>query len=233
VFVSAIQPRGFFICKFDIDAAYRRCSFSSRTAFESLMIFAGFLLVALRMTFGGAPCPSIWGVISETITDIGNSLLQNKFWIHSDLFDPISDQIDVPLSLPDSVPFHQSRELSVKVPDNDKGKVDIYIDDSIGVAPDIADAPSRVIRAIPLAIRTLARPNSDTDVIPRKDINSSPAYFVTKPQSDGLVTGYRFYSSCEESSLQTIGFYSRKTESCGLYFTPYAPFYGTPVQGSF
>jgi len=172
VFVSAIQPRGFFICKFDIDAAYRRCSFSSRTAFESLMIFAGFLLVALRMTFGGAPCPSIWGVISETITDIGNSLLQNKFWIHSDLFDPISDQIDVPLSLPDSVPFHQSRELSVKVPDNDKGKVDIYIDDSIGVAPDIADAPSRVIRAIPLAIRILARPNSDTDVIPRKDIIS-------------------------------------------------------------
>ncbi|MFN9982770.1 MAG: hypothetical protein ACK53Y_22770, partial [bacterium] len=62
-----------FICKFDIDAAYRRCTVSSRTAFESLTIFAGLLLVALRMTFGGAPCPSIWGVISEVTTDLGNS----------------------------------------------------------------------------------------------------------------------------------------------------------------
>jgi hypothetical protein len=169
-----------FICKFDIDAAYHRCSFSSKTAFESMTIFAGLLLVALRMTFGGAPCPSIWGVISETITDIGNALLQNECWIHSELYDPISDKLDSPLSLPDSIPFCRARELSVSVPPNDKGKIDIYIDDSIGVAPDIDDAPIRVIRAIPLAIRSVSRPNSDLDVVPRKDIIS-----LKKPCAEG------------------------------------------------
>jgi hypothetical protein len=48
-----------YICKFDIDAAYRRCNLSSLTAFESLTIFAGFLLVALRMTLAvplARPC---------------------------------------------------------------------------------------------------------------------------------------------------------------------------------
>ena len=137
-----------------------------------MKIFAGLLLVALRMTFGGAPCPSIWGVISEVITDIGNSLLQNDFWDHSELHDHISDQIEAPISVPDSIPFHQARDLSVEIPVNDRGKIDIYIDDSIGIAPDIADSPIRVIRAIPLAIRTVARPNSNRDVIPRKDIIS-------------------------------------------------------------
>jgi hypothetical protein len=114
-----------YICKFDIDAAYRRCSFSSTTAFESLTIFAGFLLVALRMTFGGAPCPSMWGVISESITDLSNALLQNDMWLHDELYDPISDQLDAPFDLHPSVSFHQTRELSVCIPPNDRGKVDI------------------------------------------------------------------------------------------------------------
>jgi hypothetical protein len=173
-----------FICKFDIDAAYCRCSFSSKTAFESMMIFVVLLLVALRMTFGGAPCPSIWGVISEVITDIGNSLLQNEFWAqHSKIYDHISDQIDDLISLPASIPFHQARELSVKIPSNEKGKIDVYIDDLIGIAPDIGGSPVWVIQAIPLAIHTLARPNTNLDVIPRKEIIS-----LKKLQAEGQLS---------------------------------------------
>jgi hypothetical protein len=87
------------------------------------------------MTFGGSPCPSLWGVISETITDTGNSFLQNKYWDHKVLFDLISINLESPLSLPTSIPFHEAKELSVEVPHNDKAKIDIYIDDSIGVIP--------------------------------------------------------------------------------------------------
>ncbi len=112
------------------------------------------------------------GVISETITDIGISLLLNDFWDHSKNFDPISNQLNTPISLPESVPFHAARDLAVNILRNDHGKIDIYIDDSIGVAPDIEDVPSRVVRAIPLAIRSFARLASDDDVIPRKDIIS-------------------------------------------------------------
>lgn len=151
-----------FLCKFDIDAAYRRCTLSESTAMESLTIFSTFILVALRLTFGGAPGPSIWGVISETITDIGNSLLINKFWDHQSTFDTISSNLDSKISLPAHIPFAQARDTSVSIPAIDTGKIDIFIDDSIGVAPDIGDTPSKVVRAIPLAIRTLARPSKTT-----------------------------------------------------------------------
>jgi hypothetical protein len=161
-----------FLCKFDIDAAYRRCTLLDLTAFERLTIFCSFLLVALRLTFGGAPGPSIWGVISETIADIGNTLLLNNNWDHHSLYDKISNKLGSPSSLPTDIPFAQARSVSVPIPANDKGKADIFIDDSIGVAPDIDDIPRRVIRAIPLAIRTLARPVSSDDFIPRQDTRS-------------------------------------------------------------
>jgi hypothetical protein len=105
-----------YLCKFDIDAAYRRCTLSSSTAFESLTIFEDFLLVALRMTFGGSLNPALWGVISETSTDICNSLLLNSHWHHSTLFDPISDTIDIPLPLADEIPLSCSRSSSFHTP---------------------------------------------------------------------------------------------------------------------
>lgn len=105
-----------YLCKFDIDAAYRRCTLSSSTAFESLTIFEDFLLVALRMTFGGSLNPALWGVISETSTDICNSLLLNSHWDHSTLFDPISDTIDIPLPLADEIPLSCSRSSSFHTP---------------------------------------------------------------------------------------------------------------------
>jgi hypothetical protein len=161
-----------YLCKFDIDSAYRRCTLSSSTAYESLTMFDDFLIMALHMTFGGSPNPALWSVISETTTDIGNTLLLNDEWDHQTTFDKISDQIEKPLSLPDSMDFHQSRDLAVQLPKNDCGKIDIFIDDSIGVAPDLGSIPIRVIRAIPLAIRTLARPLSEQDILPRKYIIS-------------------------------------------------------------
>jgi hypothetical protein len=159
-----------YLCKFDIDAAYRQCTLSSATAMESLTILDDFLLLALRMTFGGSPNLVLWGVISEMITDIGNSLLVNDAWNHLHLFDQISNSIEEPQPLADSVPFHQAKDLSISIPPNDCGKIDIFIDNSIGVAPDLGDVPTRVCRAIPLAIRTVARPASTQDIIPRKDI---------------------------------------------------------------
>jgi len=161
-----------YLCKFDIDAAYRRCTLSSAAAYESLTMFDNYLLVASRMTFGGSPNPSLWGVISETTTDLCNSLLGNSHWDHDSLYDKSSDKLESPLPLSENIPFQSAKELAVHLPPNDGGKVDIFIDDSIGVAPDLGNVPNRVIRAIPLAIRTLARPSSHQDFIPRKDIIS-------------------------------------------------------------
>lgn len=108
------------------------------------------------MTFGGAPCPSMWGYISDTLADLSNSLIHNPYWNHKELFDPLSNDLEDPSSLPADLPFHQAKSLSVQIPINDCRKVDIYIDDTIGIALDVDDNVSRVSRSIPLAIHSLA-----------------------------------------------------------------------------
>jgi len=142
-----------FLCKVDLDAAYRRCSMSSSTSLESLTIFEDILLVALRLTFGGSPCPNLWSVISEMILDIGNAILLNSSWDHFEFFDPLSNLIENPICLPENIPFAQAKDLSVNIPPNDNGYIDIYIDDNIGVTPDIGDNAMRLARAIPIAIK--------------------------------------------------------------------------------
>jgi hypothetical protein len=124
------------------------------------------------MTYGGAPCPNLWGVISKTIADIGNTILHSSLWDHNSLFDPLSSQIELPLPLPDEIQFALAKELAVSLPENPAGYIDVYIDDNIGVTLDLGYNAIRLCRAIPLAIRTIARPLLNSDVIPRKDIIS-------------------------------------------------------------
>ncbi len=133
-----------FINKFDYDAAYRRCHMSSSLAHESLTIHDKYLLMALRLTFGGSACPNLWNCLSESGADIANMLIQNPFWDHTILFDPISSQLDRPESLPTEAPFAQTKDLAVDIPINDIGKADIYIDGTIGVALDLSNNVNRV-----------------------------------------------------------------------------------------
>jgi hypothetical protein len=128
--------------------------------------------MAFWTTFGGSPCPSLWGYISETMADISNVLIKNKFWDPNKVFDPLSTTLPPPSSLPEDNPFHPARELVVLLPIDYKGKTDVYLDDTIGIAPDLNDSVTRVSHAILLAIHTLARPTNGNDTIPRKDIIS-------------------------------------------------------------
>jgi len=114
--------------------------------------------MALRLTFGGSPCPNLLNCISESGTDLANMLIQNEFWDHNILLDPLSSKLDLPDSLPDKIQFSQTKELAVSIPINDIGKADIYIDDTIGIALDKNDNVNRVSAAIPLAIHCLSRP---------------------------------------------------------------------------
>jgi hypothetical protein len=161
-----------FICKVDLDAAFCQGTLAGSTAMECQTIFNNMLFMALRMNFEGAPCPSLWGIISESLSDMANSLIHNTHWSHLELYDDLSDTLDHPSSLLEYIPFHQAKELAFSLPPNDMGQVDIYIDDMIGITPGIEDNTCRVSRAIPLAIWTIARLISDSDIIPRHDIIS-------------------------------------------------------------
>ncbi len=86
--------------------------------------------------------------------------------------DPLSTQLESPDSLSSDVPFAQTKDLLVNIPRNDIGKVDIYINDTIGIALDNQNNIQCISAVVPLAIHTIARPLDPLDTIPRKEIIS-------------------------------------------------------------
>ncbi|KAI2489241.1 hypothetical protein MHU86_25358 [Fragilaria crotonensis] len=68
------------LTKVDCKSAYRRIHLKARTALKSCTSIDDLLLVALRMTFGGAPNPSQWSDVSEVITDLANDLVRRSDW---------------------------------------------------------------------------------------------------------------------------------------------------------
>jgi hypothetical protein len=159
-----------YISKFDLDAAYRRCHLAGTTATECLTVHNNMLLMALRMTFGGAPCPALWGYISDTVADLGNAQIQDLSWDHTKTFDPISAKLPLPTSSTNSTHFKKAQPLIVTIPPNNLGKVDVYLDDFITVTPDLDNNCARVNNAIPLAIHSIACPLDPINPMPRKDI---------------------------------------------------------------
>lgn len=165
---------------FDIDSAYRRCHLSADTASECLTIYNNMLLMALQMTFRGVPCPSLWGVISDTIADTCNSLIHNPCWDHLLIFDQLSKTIKEPNPLPKSIDFVPAQELAVDIPTNDIGKVDMYIDDTIGFVLDLGDNVTIVQNAVPMVINAFARPLND-----QKQLQSLNLISLKKFQAEG------------------------------------------------
>jgi hypothetical protein len=107
--------------------------------------------MALQMTFDRTPCPSLWGYISNTTTDLGNALINDASWDWNTLYSTLSPNLPK-TSLPLEFPFKLAKPLSVSIPFHDKGKADIYIDDFIMVAPDLGNSCLKVYSAILLAI---------------------------------------------------------------------------------
>ena len=103
------------------------------------MTFGGYLFSALHMTFGGAPCPAQWSCLSESICDVANELIQCESWNHKSLHSSHQHLIPTPIQLDKSIPFTQAAELEVTLPQNDKGIVNVFIDDNIPVHPDFGD----------------------------------------------------------------------------------------------
>jgi hypothetical protein len=98
--------------------------------------------------------------------------IQNSLWDHTTFYNPISLQLMVPKWLPPDTPFTPSLPLSVNMPINNKGKGNIFIDDTIFIIPNINDNLEQAAKAAPLAITTFARPVTQSKLTPRKPIIS-------------------------------------------------------------
>ena len=72
--------------------------------------------------------------------------------------------------LPDEIPFHQARDISVKIHVAPKGKADVYVDEIITIAADIKDNLERITKAPVTVMHAVADNAKATGKIKRNDI---------------------------------------------------------------
>jgi hypothetical protein len=112
----------------------------------------------LCLTFGGAPCPSEWGSVAESICNLVMAILQSDKWDPLSFFVPAQHHIPQMKILPNKIPFDIGRDLIVDIPVNPRGTMDIYIKFFIDLIVDIKGLynSTRLERAPLLDLSTVA-----------------------------------------------------------------------------
>jgi hypothetical protein len=131
----------------------------------------GFALMMLWLTFGGAPCPSEWESIAESICNLANAILLSNDW------DPLSLQSPAQHLVPDKAndaPFGIGRDLIANIPVNPRGTMDLNIDDFVGLTVDINNNAVRLEQALLLAVGSAAQEVSEVKPHPRNDMEAWP-----------------------------------------------------------
>ena len=158
------------IQKIDWKSAYPRAHNNWKTAIQCCSVYKRWVLIPLRAVFGGSPCPSEWGIISESTTDLANLLLNHNEWDPDTLYSPDQQHIPPPRFLPDDIGFEKGLPLMVSVPTEQGSKSDVYIDDMITVSLANEDNIKRAEAAVPLAIYSIGRPIHAQEPITRKNL---------------------------------------------------------------
>ena len=150
--LRAIHPKKkIWLRKDDTKSAYRRMHLNERIVFKTGVQIqtkdAKYLLLSLRLPFGGSPCPSEFCLLSDVITDVINDLLVSDEWIPKNLHSHYLRKIPKPKALGESVPFATAKEMSVRIDEGDICKADVFIDDIITVGVDVKDHLLRIMAA--------------------------------------------------------------------------------------
>ena len=168
------------LTKVDCKSTYRRIHLKANTAVKSCTSIDDLLLVALRMTFGGAPNPSQWSDVSEVITDLANDLVRRSDWDPEAFHSPHQHLLDSDEAVDNDEgavdpagAFGKADFLAVNYPTanhDDLPRFDCYLDDIFG-AFNPKDA-ARSAAAIPLALHIVGRPvdTGSPESFPRDDI---------------------------------------------------------------
>lgn len=156
------------ISKFDIAKAYRRLHYHGASAYKCIAIFGELAYIQLRLSFGGAACPQAWCCISEIITDLANSLTQNRAWKLNDLQSPDQHHIAPAEYLNEMIPFAETLPTMLLPPPRPEGFSDVFVDDIITT---FLDDPANIDRspaAVPLATHIITRPLSPNEHVTRE-----------------------------------------------------------------
>ena len=168
--------RKIWLRKEDFKSAYRRLHLRGSAAVKSAIRIElerkFYLLLSLRLPFGGASCPSDFCLISDIITDTINDLLACPEWDLDVVRSNYVVKIPQAIPLPDHIPFAEARELSVVIPTEDDAKADCFVDDIISVAVDIGDNLKCLIAAPCTVIHAISHQANGSTKVTRQDMIS-------------------------------------------------------------
>ena len=103
-----------------------------------------YIILSLRITFGGTSGPATLCLFSDILCDTTNDLLACKSWDEKQICSDFIKNIPPAENMSNNIPFAEASELSVDNPVEDTGKFDVYIDDFIGITVDIGNNKSRL-----------------------------------------------------------------------------------------
>jgi hypothetical protein len=128
----------------------------------------------LRLSFGGKPCPSDWGAISESSCDLATAILHSNNWDPNKMYAPNQHLVPNKTTLNNDISFKKGKELIVDIPINPHGTHAIYIDDIICLTLDIlrADHVAQGQAVALLAIDATACPNHPSKPIPQESMDA-------------------------------------------------------------
>ena len=204
------------LSKSDVKAAFRRLQTRGDLASQSAITTKGLgaledqteeqaiALCALRLTFGGAPNPAYFCVMSEAATDLSNAISSCTSWNPTQLASRHAATAQAPPQLePYEVPFAQARPLRVDVHAPETGAAEVFVDDIFSVFPWLpGKKPDHMAQAVLLAIDVLCRTPSDADSLPRQDLLSlAKAIAEGTPSEQLIILGWLLNSRTLMASL--------------------------------
>ena len=159
--------------KEDAKSAYRRVHLNAAMAFQTAVQLeiegVKYILLSLRLPFGGSPCPSVFCLISDVITDTINDLLISDDWdpavVHSDYV----TKVPQPIQLSPTVPFASAKPTSVPNLEGSNCSADVFIDDIITVGVHLGNNLEKIVAAPCTVMHAIAHQASNRHLIPRQD----------------------------------------------------------------
>ena len=163
-----------FIRKEDLKSAYRRLHLNAkaakRAAIRVKLNGTWYVIISLRLPFGGASCPADFCLFSDIIADSVNDLLACENWDENKVHSPFIKNVPACKVLDDLIPFGVARDLLVNFPLNDCGYCDVFIDDLITCAVNLERNLQRMVAAPCTVIHAFAKNCPDKQGLPRDDL---------------------------------------------------------------
>jgi hypothetical protein len=163
--------------KVDFKSAYRRMHLNAEIATQCLSQTCidgeDYVLLPLRLSFGGSACPAEWCIASEITTDLANRVLNHNDWDPKHLRAKLSDSIPPTKLLEATIPFHSAKSMIVNPGIEKVGKSDVYVDDIclVGVIKD-NETEDRLKNSILLALEIVGRPIYEQEPLIRDELAS-------------------------------------------------------------